>query len=67
METKYFVIICGVFQSNYLTCSLTLRDTYTLRVFENEVLRKIFGPKRNEVKGNGEDSTTRSFTSCTFI
>ena len=22
-----------------------------LRVFENRVLRKIFGPKRNEIKG----------------
>ena len=67
METKYFVIICGIFQSNYLSCSLTLKDKYTLRVFENKVLRKIFRPKRNEVKGNGEDSTTRSFTSCTYI
>jgi hypothetical protein len=26
-----------------------LRDEYRLRVFENRVLRKIFGPKRDEV------------------
>jgi hypothetical protein len=31
------------------TCSLTLREERRLRVFENRVLRKIFGPKRDEV------------------
>ena len=30
---------------------LTLREERRLRVFENRVLRKIFGPKRDEVKG----------------
>jgi len=30
------------------TWSLTLRAEYKLRVFENRVLRKIFGPKREE-------------------
>jgi hypothetical protein len=29
--------------------SLTLREEHRLRVFENRVLRRIFGPKRNEV------------------
>jgi hypothetical protein len=33
------------------TWSLTLREEYRLRVFENRVLRRIFGPKRNEVTG----------------
>jgi hypothetical protein len=28
---------------------LTLREEHRLRVFENRVLRRIFGPKRNEV------------------
>jgi hypothetical protein len=28
---------------------LTLREEYKLRVFENRVLRRIFGPKREEV------------------
>jgi hypothetical protein len=31
------------------TWSLTLREEHRLRVFENRVLRKIFGPKRDEV------------------
>jgi hypothetical protein len=33
------------------TWSLTLRDEHRLRVFENRVLRRIFGPKRDEVRG----------------
>jgi hypothetical protein len=30
---------------------LTLREEHRLRVFENRVPRRIFGPKRNEVTG----------------
>jgi hypothetical protein len=33
------------------TWSVTLREEHRLRVFENRVLRRIFGPKRNEVMG----------------
>jgi hypothetical protein len=33
------------------TWSLTLREGHRLRVFENRVLRKVFGPKRDEVIG----------------
>jgi hypothetical protein len=33
------------------TCSLILRDEHRLRVFENKVLRRIFGPRRDEVTG----------------
>jgi hypothetical protein len=33
------------------TWSLTLREECRLRVFENSVLRRIFGPKREEVTG----------------
>ena len=33
------------------TWLLTLREERWLRVFENRVLRKIFGPKRDEVTG----------------
>jgi len=34
-----------------VTWSLTLREERRLRVFENRVLRRIFGPKRDEVTG----------------
>jgi hypothetical protein len=30
---------------------VTLREEYRLRVFENRVLRRIFGPKRDQVTG----------------
>jgi hypothetical protein len=30
---------------------LTLREEHRLRVFENRVLRRIFGPRRDEVTG----------------
>jgi hypothetical protein len=33
------------------TWSLTLREEHRLRVFENRVLRRIFVPKKNKVKG----------------
>jgi hypothetical protein len=33
------------------TFSLTLREEHGLRVFENRVLRRIFGPKWDEVTG----------------
>jgi hypothetical protein len=33
------------------TWSLTLREEHRLRVFENRVLRRIFGPKGDEVTG----------------
>jgi hypothetical protein len=33
------------------TLSLTVREERRLRVCENRVLRRIFGPKRDEVTG----------------
>jgi hypothetical protein len=33
------------------TWSLTLREEHRLRVIESRVLRRIFGPKRDEVTG----------------
>jgi hypothetical protein len=34
--------------------SLMLREKHRLRLFDNRVLRRIFGPKRDGVTGNGE-------------
>jgi hypothetical protein len=34
------------------TWSLTLREEHRLRVFENMVLRRIFGMKKDEVTGS---------------
>ena len=35
-----------------MAVKLTLREECRLRVFDNWVLRRIFGPKRNEVRGS---------------
>jgi hypothetical protein len=43
--------ILPVFLYGCETWSLTLREEYGLRVFENKVLRRIFGPKKDEVTG----------------
>ena len=39
------------------TWSLILREEHRLRVFENRVLRRIFGPKRDKVTGGVEKTT----------
>jgi hypothetical protein len=48
---QYRTIILHVVLYGCETCSLTLREEHTLRVFENRVLRKILGPKRDEGTG----------------
>jgi hypothetical protein len=41
------VVLCGC-----EIWSLTLREEHWLRMLENRVLRRIFGPKRDEVTGD---------------
>jgi hypothetical protein len=43
----YFVVLYGC-----ETWSLTLREEHRPRVFENRVLRRIFGPRRDKVTGD---------------
>ena len=47
----YRTIILPVVLYGCETWSLTLKEERRLRVFENRVLRKVFGPKRDEVTG----------------
>jgi len=47
----YRTIILRVVLYGSETWSLTLREERKLRVFDNMVLRKIFGPRRDEVTG----------------
>jgi hypothetical protein len=44
----YKTVILPVVLYGCETWSLTLGEEHRLRVFENRVLRKIFGPKREE-------------------
>ena len=61
----YRTIILPVVLYGCETWSLTLREERRLRVFENRVLRRVFGPKRDEVTGNGENYIMRSLVICT--
>jgi hypothetical protein len=47
----YRTLILPVVLYGFETWSLTLTEEYRLRVFENRVLRGIFGPKRDGVAG----------------
>jgi hypothetical protein len=47
----YKTIILPVVLYGCETWSLSLREEHILRVFESRVLRRIFGPKRDEVTG----------------
>ena len=47
----YIYIILPVVLYGCETWSLLLREERKLRVFENMVLRRIFGPRRDEVMG----------------
>jgi hypothetical protein len=41
---------------------ITLRGEHRLRVFDNRVLGRIFGPKREEVAGSWKDCIMSSIT-----
>jgi short subunit dehydrogenase-like uncharacterized protein len=56
----YKTIILPFVLNGYETWSLTLREEYRLRVFKNRVLRRIFGPNRDEQEDGGS-CTMRSF------
>jgi hypothetical protein len=47
------------------TWSLTLREERRLRVFENRVLRRIFGPRRDEVRGEVRKLHNEELGICT--
>jgi hypothetical protein len=55
LPTSLVVLLLSIFLPVVLygweTWSLTLREEHRLRVFENRVLRRIFGSKRDEVAG----------------
>jgi hypothetical protein len=49
----YRAIILPVVAYGCETWSLTWREELRLRVFQNRVMKRILGPKRDEVTGNG--------------
>ena len=61
----YRTIILPVVLYGCETWSLTLREEHRLRVFQNRVLRRIFGPKKDREEESGENYIMRSLMICT--
>jgi hypothetical protein len=51
IRIRLYKIILPVVLYGCETWSLTLKEEHRLRVFENRVLRRTFGPKRDDVRG----------------
>jgi len=66
--TYTVIIFCVIYAYVLYGCetwSLTLREERRLRVFENRVLRRIFGPKRDEVTGEWRKLHKEELMICT--
>ena len=61
----YSTIIWPVVLYGCETWSLTLREECMRRVFENRVLRRIFGPKKDEVTGYRKKLHEEELMICT--
>jgi len=48
------------------TWSLTLREEHRLMLFENRMLRRIFGPKRDEIIGGWRKLHHEELMNCTL-
>jgi hypothetical protein len=62
----YKTIILPVVLYGCETWSLTVREEHKLRVFENSVLRRIFGPKRDRVTGGWRKLHNEELHNCTL-
>ena len=60
-QAMYRTIILPVVLYGCETWSLTLRENHRLKVFENRVLRRIFGPKRDVVTGEWRGLHNKEF------
>ena len=61
----YRTIILPIVLHGCETWLLTLREGSRLRVFENRVLRRIFGPRRDEVTGEWRKLHNEDLMICT--
>jgi hypothetical protein len=62
----YNIIILPVVLYGCETWSLPLRKEHRLRDFEKRTLRRIFEPKRDEVRGDWRKRVIKSFITCTL-
>jgi hypothetical protein len=63
----YRTIILPVVLYAFETWSLTLKEEHGLRVFENRTLRRIFGPKRDEITGEWRKLHEKEMYSSPYI
>jgi hypothetical protein len=63
----YRTIILPVVLYGCETWSLTLREECRLRVFENRVLKRIFGHKRDEVTGEWRRLHNQDLFYCALL
>jgi hypothetical protein len=61
----YRTVILSVVLNGCETWSPTWKVEYRLRVFENKVLRRIFGPKRDEETGEWRRLHNEELYACT--
>jgi len=59
---RYRTVILSVVLYGCETWSLTLREECRLRVFENRVLKRIFGTRRDKVTGERRKLHNEEFT-----
>ena len=62
---EFITIVLLVVLYGCETWSLTSREERRLRVFESRVLRRIFGPKRDEVTGEWRKLDNGEIMICT--
>jgi hypothetical protein len=48
---QFSSVILAIYISSVSLYTWDIRHEHTLRVFENRMLRRVFGPKRDEVTG----------------
>jgi hypothetical protein len=58
-------VIGKTHRTRYDFCNFTMREEHRLTVFENRVLKSIFGPKEDGLDGTGGSCTSRNFMTCT--
>jgi len=63
----YSTIILPVVLYGCETWLLTLREEHRPRAFENRVLRRVFGPKRDEVTGEWRKLHNEEFSDLYFL
>ena len=63
----YSTIILPVVLYGCETWLLTLREEHRPRAFENRVLRRVFGPKRDEITGEWRKNTLLEMVMLNYL